>query len=63
MVANGAVEIHPFIAKPQPVKPIEFDIPKQATEKGELELSWLGPSGLGGNGRGAQVAEIWLIKK
>jgi hypothetical protein len=63
MVANGAVEIHPLMAKPQPVKPIEFDIPKQATEKGELELSWTREPGSGGNGRGAQVSEIWLIKK
>jgi hypothetical protein len=63
LVANGAVEIHPPMAKPQPVKPIEFDIPKQATEKGELELSWTREPGLGGNGRGAQVSEIWLIKK
>ena len=63
MVANGTMEIHPLMAKPQPVKPIEFDIPKQATEKGELELSWTREPGLGGNGRGAQVAEIWLIKR
>ena len=63
MVANGAVEIHPLMAKPQPVKPIEFDIPKQATEKGELELSWTREPGSGGNGRGAQVSEIWLIEK
>jgi hypothetical protein len=63
LVANGTVEIHPPMAKPQPVRPIEFDIPKQATEKGELDLSWTRDPGLGGNGRGAQVAEIWLIKK
>ena len=68
MVAGKCVvwsgnEIHPPMAKPQPVKPIEFDIPKQATEKGELELSWTREPGLGGNGRGAQVSEIWLIKK
>jgi len=63
MAANSAVEIHPLMAKPQPVKPIEFDIPKQATEKGELELSWTREPGSGGNGRGAQVSEIWLIEK
>jgi hypothetical protein len=51
------------MAKPQPVKPIELDIPKQVTEKGELELSWTREPGLGGNGRGVQVSEIWLIKK
>ena len=46
-----------------PVKPIEFDIPKQATSTGELRLSWYREPGLGGNGRGCQVAEVWLMKK
>jgi hypothetical protein len=63
MVANGSTEIHPLMTKPQPVEPIEFDIPEQATENGELELSWTREPGLGGNGRGAQVSEVWLIKK
>src|SRR5204863_5520744 len=63
LVANEAVEIHPLLAKPAPVKPLEFDIPKQATGKGELNLSWYREPGLGGNGRGCQVAEVWLIRK
>ena len=49
--------------KPQPVRPIEFDIPRAATRKGELDLAWSRETGLGGNGRGAQVAEVWLIRK
>jgi hypothetical protein len=49
--------------KPQPVRPVEFDIPRAATSGGELNLSWYGEAGLGGNGRGCQVAEVWLIKK
>jgi hypothetical protein len=61
--ANGGIEIHPLITKAAPVKPVEFDIPKQATEKGELTLSWYREPGLGGNGRGCQVAEVWLIRK
>jgi hypothetical protein len=61
--ANDAVEIHPLLAKPVPVKPLEFDIPRQATAKGELNLSWSREAGLGGNGRGCQVAEVWLIRK
>jgi hypothetical protein len=60
--ANG-VEVHPLMAKPNPVRPVEFDIPKQATEKGTLELVWSREAGLGGNGRGTQVAEVWLIRK
>ena len=61
--ADGAVEIHPLLQKPAPVRPLEFDIPRQATGKGELNLSWSREPGLGGNGRGVQVAEVWLIKK
>jgi hypothetical protein len=61
--ANGTLEIHPLLQKPMPVRPLEFDIPRQATGKGELDLSWSREPGLGGNGRGVQVAEVWLIKK
>jgi len=61
--AGGGIEIHPLMRKPQPVEPVEFDIPRAATAKGELELAWYGEAGLGGNGRGCEVAEIWLIKK
>ena len=59
----GAHEIHPLMLKPQPVRPIEFDIPREATSGGELRLSWYREAGLGGNGRGCQVAEVWLMKK
>jgi hypothetical protein len=63
LVANDAVEIHPLLQKPMPVGPVEFDIPREATRKGELDLSWSREPGLGGNGRGVQVAEVWLIRK
>jgi hypothetical protein len=63
LVANGTVEIHPLLQKPMPVRPLEFDIPRQATGKGVLDLSWSREPGLGGNGRGVQVAEVWLIRK
>ena len=56
-------EIHPFISKPFPVRPLEFDIPLDAIRKGDLTLKWFREPGLGGNGRGCQVAEVWLIKK
>jgi hypothetical protein len=57
------IEVHPLIKKPVPVRPMEFDIPARATADGELTLQWFRRPGLGGNGRGAQVAEVWLIKK
>jgi hypothetical protein len=63
LVAGGGVEIHPLMLKPQPVRPIEFDIPRAATANGELDLSWYREPGLGGNGRGCEVAEVWLMKK
>jgi hypothetical protein len=61
--ANDTVEVHPLIAKPAPPRPLEFDIPKQATGTGVLNLSWYREPALGGNGRGCQVAEVWLIRK
>jgi hypothetical protein len=63
LVANDSIEIHPLMEKPAPVKPVEFVIPKQATAKGVLDLSWTREPGLGGNGRGCQVSEVWLIKE
>jgi hypothetical protein len=62
LVADGS-EVHPPISKPDPVRPIEFDIPPEASADGELTLSWSQQPGRGGNGRGCQVAEVWLIKK
>ena len=63
LVAGGGMEIHPLLQKPNPVTPLEFDIPREATAKGELDLNWTREPGLGGNGRGVQVAEVWLIRK
>ena len=60
--ANGDIEIHPFITKPSPVQPIEFDIPPSATNDGQLRLAWRREPGIGRNGRGCQVAEVWLIR-
>ena len=62
-MANEEIEIHPLLAKERPVRPVEFDIPRAATAQGRLNLSWTREPGRGGNGRGCQVAEVWLIKK
>ena len=40
------------------VTPLEFVIPREATQDGKLELTWQRVTG-----RGTQVAEIWLIKQ
>jgi hypothetical protein len=63
LMANDRIEIHPLISKPMPVRPLEFDVPGEATATGELTLSWSREPGLGGNGRGCQVSEVWLIRK
>jgi len=60
--AGEAIEIHPLLDKPVPIRPMEFDIPPKAIQGGELTLSWRREPGLGGNGRGCQVAEVWLVK-
>jgi len=33
------------------------------TAGGQLELRWSREPGLGGNGRGCQVSEVWLIRR
>jgi hypothetical protein len=61
LVAEGT-EVHPWITKPNPVNPIEFDVPAPAVADGALTLTWTQEPGRGGNGRGCQVAEVWLIR-
>ena len=62
-VAGESTELHPFLLKPRDMKPLEFDIPREATRAGDLNLTWRAEPGRGGNGRGCQVSEVWLIKK
>ena len=54
--------IHPLMLKPFPPKPLEFDIPAEATSDGSLTLRFQLEPGRGGNGRGCQVAEVWLMR-
>ena len=61
LTANGGTLIHDFMKKPDPVAPLEFDIPAALTAGGTLTLEWTRPAGLGGAGRGCQVSEVWLI--
>jgi hypothetical protein len=63
LVADDKHEIHPLIKQEFPPRPMEFEIPAAATQDGELRLKWYRTPGLGGSGRGCQVAEVWLIKK
>ncbi len=59
--ADDRLEVHPFAQK-EP-RPMDFDIPRQATADGELTLSWHREPGSSGAGRGCQVAEVWLLRR
>jgi hypothetical protein len=63
LTANETLEIHPPLKKEMPIAPVEFDVPVEATRGGELTLTFSAPPGMGGAGRGNQVAEVWLIRK
>lgn len=58
LVADGQFEIHADVGPKNPPEPVEFPIPAQATADGKLDLAWTRVTG-----RGAQVAEVWLIRK
>ena len=60
LVANEATEIHGFLSKP--FERLEFDLPAAITRSGGLTLSWTQEPGAGGNGRGCEVAEVWLLQ-
>ena len=61
LTANNSVMIHPARKRTSNPETVEFPIPHEATATGNLHLSWSGPAGTGGSGRGRQVAEVWLI--
>jgi hypothetical protein len=62
LVADDQFEIHPFRKKDWPARPIEFDVPEEATQDGELNLKWYRTPGLA-RGTNCQVSEVWLIKR
>jgi len=59
LVADGMYQIHGPIEQPNPMMPLEFDVPRQATSDGMLRLEWR----LMNVRRGPGVAEVWLMKK
>jgi hypothetical protein len=63
LTANESIEVHPLLLKPRDMKPLEFDVPREATRNGVMNLSWHAEQPGRGNGRGCQVSEVWLIKK
>ncbi len=61
--ANDSTEVHPPLLRPKDMRPLEFDLPAEATRDGKLTLTWTAEPNRGGNGRGCQISEVWLIKK
>ena len=62
LMANGKFEIQPMRKKDAEVKPVEFEIPAEATAGGGLLLEWQANPEESGNGRFVQVNEVWLIR-
>jgi hypothetical protein len=62
LVANGKFEVHPMRKKDAEAKPVEFDIPAEATAAGALTLEWQPDPAESGNGRFVQVSEVWLVR-
>jgi hypothetical protein len=63
LMANSKFLIHGLRLRAANPDTVEFDVPLAATRDGNLELRWTKPEGMGGGGRGLQVAEVWLIRK
>lgn len=63
MVADESYPIHDWLQRPVPFKPLEFDVPAEATADGTLNLSVFREPATGGAGRGNAVAEVWLLKR
>ncbi|MBL9215315.1 MAG: hypothetical protein JNG83_07560 [Opitutaceae bacterium] len=61
--ANGDILIHDYLVQPSPVEPLTFDLPRAATQGGQLTLTWNREIGAGGSGKGCDISEVWLIKK
>jgi hypothetical protein len=61
LVANGHYVIHGPRLRASNPEMVEFVLPIAVTRDGTLDLRWTRPPGVGGGGRGLQVAEVWLI--
>jgi hypothetical protein len=63
LVANDSIVIHGPRKRASNPEIVEFEIPAAATSAGTLDLKWTQPKGLGGGGRGLQIAEVWLLRE
>ena len=63
LMADERYELQPYTLIEKPIDAVEIPIPREAVADGDLRLKWNRKPGLGGNGRGCQVAEVWLIRQ
>lgn len=61
LVANGTTVLQEHFVRASNPSQVTVAIPREATAGGTLDLAWTRPPGMGGSGRGKQVAETWLI--
>jgi hypothetical protein len=59
LTGNGEI-LHDFTERRSNPMTVVLEIPPQLTANGHLRLEWTRPDGLGGSGRGHQVAQVWL---
>lgn len=61
---STVVSLHDFMPAPSPTRRLTFAIPAIVTRNGKLRLECHQPPGAAqnGNGRGCQIAEVWLIR-
>jgi hypothetical protein len=62
-LTGDGVELHPEMPKPDPIRPLELDVPPELTRDGSLTLGCTATPGRGGAGRGCQIAEVWLMRR
>jgi hypothetical protein len=55
--------LHDFTPRTSNPTTVELDVPESLTADGTLDLYWTRPDGLGGSGRGHQVAQVWLYPR
>jgi len=60
LIANDSYVIHGPRTRAANPETVEFTLPIKETGSGSLDLKWMHSRGLGGGGRGLQVAEVWL---
>ena len=60
-LTGDGVELHDFRPRNGERETVETAIPQSLTADGALTLEWHRPPGVGGGGRGHQIAQTWLI--